>query len=102
MMDSARARTVGSSSTTRTVVGLACFIGPTPLALKTATMGEKRSSNFSQSFQNFDSICCTYAAETRTRKRSRLQPEVHDLIDALENVLGAAYFRSPSRCTRYV
>src|SRR5712671_424295 len=47
MMDSARARTVGSSSTTRTVVGLAFsdFIRPTPMALKTATMGQKRSSN---------------------------------------------------------
>src|SRR5712664_2814252 len=47
MMDSARALTFGSSSTTRTVVVLAFsdFIRPTPLALKTATMGQKRSSD---------------------------------------------------------
>jgi len=65
MMDSARARTVGSSSTTRTVVGLAFsdFIRPTPMALKTPTMGAKAKFQRSQLFYNFDFICCTYAAK---------------------------------------
>src|SRR6266404_7981882 len=42
MMDSARARTVGSSSTTRTVVGLAFsdFIRPTPLAFERQPWGK--------------------------------------------------------------
>jgi hypothetical protein len=47
MMDSARTRTVGSSSTTSTVVGFARlgFIPPTPWLLKAATTGQNRSSN---------------------------------------------------------
>src|SRR6266404_9637778 len=42
MMDSARARTVGSSSTSRTVVGVAFsdFIRPSPLALKRQAWGK--------------------------------------------------------------
>src|ERR1700730_7571737 len=85
MIDSARARTVGSSSTTRAVVGLASFgfIRPTPLAFENGNHGAKAKFRLSQLFYNFDFNCCTFAAETRTRKqrpttnrgRSLLAPE---------------------------
>src|SRR6266478_5044172 len=71
MMDSARARTVGSSSTTRTVVGLAFsdFIAPYPLGFENANHGAKAKFQPSQLFHNFDFTCCTYAAKTQTRKQ---------------------------------
>src|ERR1700720_4376485 len=67
MIDSARARTVGSSSTTRAVVGLARFgfIRPTPLAFENGNHGAKAKFRLSQLFYNFDFNCCTYAAETQ-------------------------------------
>src|SRR5467141_2718177 len=71
MMDSARARTVGSSSTTRTVVGLAFsdFIAPYPLGFENGNHGAKAKFQPSQLFYNFDFTCCTYAAKTQTRKQ---------------------------------
>src|SRR5712671_3032523 len=75
MMDSARARTVGSSSTTRTVVGLAFsdFIRPTPLALKTATMGQKRSSNPRSYFTISISPVALMQQKLRRESSDRLQ-----------------------------
>src|SRR6266404_4812992 len=75
MMDSARARTVGSSSTTRTVVGLAFsdFIRPTPLALKTVTMGQKRSSNPRSYFAISISPVAIMQQKLRRESSDRLQ-----------------------------
>src|SRR6266850_5368263 len=71
MMDSARARTVGSSSTTRTVVGLAFsdFIALYPLGFENGNHGAKAKFQPSQLFYDFDFTCCTYAAKTQTRKQ---------------------------------
>src|ERR1700758_1375183 len=71
MMDSARARTVGSSSTTRTVVGLAFsdFIRPTPMAFENGNHGAKAKFQLSQLFSNLDFTCCTYAAKPQTPKQ---------------------------------
>ena len=67
MIDSARVRTVGSSSTTRTVVGLARFdvIRITPVGFKSGKHGAKAKFQLSQLFYNSGFICCTYAAETQ-------------------------------------
>jgi hypothetical protein len=65
MMDSARARTVGSSSTTRTVVGLAFldFIRPTPFGSKGGNHRAKAKFHLSRLFCNCDCTCGTYAAK---------------------------------------
>ena len=70
-MDSARVRRVGSSSTTRTVVGLARFgfIRPNPLGFEDGNHGAKRKFQLSQLFYNCDCICGTYAAELGSRKQ---------------------------------
>src|SRR5215831_17964197 len=64
MMDSARARTIGSSSTTRTVVGLAFldFIRPTPLAFKSGNHGAKRKFQVGQLSCNCDNVRDKYVA----------------------------------------
>jgi hypothetical protein len=53
------------------------FHTPYPFGFENDNYGRKAKFQFSQSFQNFDSICCTHAAET---------PEVHDLIDEFERL----------------
>src|SRR6516165_8232742 len=95
MMDSARARTVGSSSTTRTVVGLAFsdFIRPTPLALKTATMGQKRSSNPRSYFTISISPVALMQQKLRRGSSDRLQIGRSRLSWHFRSMHGASYYR---------
>src|SRR6266404_6396128 len=98
MMDSARARTVGSSSTTRTVVGLAFsdFIAPYPLGFENGNHGAKAKFQPSQLFYDFDFTCCTYAAKTQTRKQRPTTNWPFAPIVAFPQYAPALLFQAPS------
>src|ERR1700724_3127597 len=71
MIDSARVRTVGSSSTTRTVVGLACFdvIRTTPVGFKSGNRGAKAKFRLSQLFHLSISSVALMQQKLRFRKQ---------------------------------